>query len=224
MMHVIIVGCGRVGSALAGQFDQEGHSVAVIDRAPSAFRRLPESFGGTTVVGVGFDRDRLIEAGVERADAVGAVTSGDNTNILTARVAREAFGVERVVARIYDVKRARIYERMGVPTVATTAWTSDRFARTLFPSQDHAVWAPPQEGVVVLERPVHRSVAGRPIEELEGGGLGRIVALSRDGASILPTSGLAAQEGDVMWVAVASDGVADYDRATSAVTEPGVHA
>lgn len=223
-MHVIIVGCGRVGAALAGQFDQEGHSVAVLDRASSAFRRLPEDFGGTTVVGVGFDRERLVEAGVEHADAVGAVTSGDNTNILTARVAREAFGVERVVARIYDVKRARIYERMGIPTVATSAWTSDRFARTLFPRPDDAVWAPPQEGVVVLERPVHRSVAGRPIEELEGGGIGRIVALGRDGVSLVPGRGMAAQEGDVVWVAVAADTVADYDRATSAVTEQGVHA
>ncbi len=223
-MHVIIVGCGRVGAALAGQFDQEGHSVAVLDRASSAFRRLPEDFGGTTVVGVGFDRERLVEAGVEHADAVGAVTSGDNTNILTARVAREAFGVERVVARIYDVKRARIYERMGIPTVATSAWTSDRFARTLFPRPDDAVWAPPQEGVVVLERPVHRSVAGRPIEELEGGGIGRIVALGRDGVSLVPGRGMAAQEGDVVWVAVAADTVADYDRATSAATEQGVHA
>ena len=176
------------------------------------------------MVGVGFDRDRLTDAGVERADALGAVTSGDNTNILTARVAREAYGVERVVARIYDVKRAQIYERMGIPTVATSAWTSDRFVRTLFPRPDDAVWGPPQEGVVVLERPVHRSVAGRPIEELEGGGLGRLVALSRDGVSLLPERGLVAQEGDVVWVAVASDGVADYDRATSAVTERAVHA
>ncbi len=223
-MHVIIVGCGRVGSALARDLDADGESVAVLDRKADAFRRLPDDFRGQTIVGVGFDRDRLRAAGVEHADAVAAVTSGDNSNILTARVAREAFGVERVVARIYDTKRAAVYERLGVPTVAATGWTTDRVRRTLLPDPGEPVWTVPQPGVVVLERPVETWHAGRPLSDLEGGGLGRIVALGRSGSSALPADGTAAQEGDVVWVAVRSEDVDDYDRTVSAApVREGAH-
>ncbi len=120
-MHVIVVGCGRVGAGLAADLDTAGHSVVVVDRNPDAFRRLPDDFSGATAVGVGFDRDLLVDAGIERADAVAAVTSGDNSNIVVARVAHETFEVPRVVARIYDPARARIYQRLGVATVATLA-------------------------------------------------------------------------------------------------------
>jgi trk system potassium uptake protein TrkA len=223
-VHVIIVGCGRVGSALARDVSAAGHSVAVMDRRAEAFRRLPEGFAGRTVVGVGFDRERLRAAGVEDADAVAAVTSGDNTNILTARVAREAFGVDRVVARIYDTKRAAIYERLGVPTVAAVQWTTERVMRSLVPQPDAPVWTAPQPGVVVLERPVPNALAGRPLSELEGGGLGRLVALGRNGASVLADPAGAAQEGDVVWVAVPEASVGDYERAVTApATTPGGH-
>ncbi|HLF41756.1 MAG TPA: NAD-binding protein, partial [Acidimicrobiia bacterium] len=118
-MHVVVVGCGRVGSELAGTLEKDGHSVAVVDKNGAAFRRLPPGFGGRVVTGFGFDRDHLIEAGINEAGAVAAVTNGDNSNILTARIARENFGIERVVARIYDPRRAVIYQRLGIPTVAT---------------------------------------------------------------------------------------------------------
>ena len=119
-MHVVVVGCGRVGAGLARTLEESGHTVAVIDRRVRAFERLPEDFGGRTISGVGFDRDRLTEAGIEEAGALAAVTNGDNSNILVARVARETFGVERVVARIYDPRRAKIFERLGIPTIAPT--------------------------------------------------------------------------------------------------------
>ncbi|MSY76957.1 MAG: TrkA family potassium uptake protein, partial [Actinobacteria bacterium] len=112
-MHVVIVGCGRVGSALARDLIEGGHSVAIIDRKAEAFTRLGADFAGQTVIGIGFDREVLIAAGIERAEAVAAVTSGDNSNILVARVARENFGIERVVARIYDPQRAAVYQRLG---------------------------------------------------------------------------------------------------------------
>src|SRR5258708_4640414 len=133
MLHVVVVGCGRVGSELAGSLEKAGHTVAVVDKNPSAFRRLPSAFTGQRIVGFGFDRDHLIEAGIERADAVAAVTSGDNSNILTARIARENFGIDRVVARIYDPRRAAIYQRLGIPTVATVSWTTDQVMRRLLP-------------------------------------------------------------------------------------------
>ena len=222
-MHVIIVGCGRVGSALARDVTAGGHTAAVVDRKAEAFRRLPVDFTGQTVVGVGFDRDRLRAAGVEHADAVAAVTSGDNSNILTARVAREAFGVQRVVARIYDTKRAAVYERLGIPTVAATGWTTDRVLRTLLPTPGEPVWSVPQHGIVVLERPVPLSAAGRPLAELEGGGLARLVALGRNGVSVLADPEAAAQEGDIVWLAVPAGDVEDYERTVQAPLTEAVH-
>jgi len=115
------MGCGRVGSALAHTLDEAGHSVAVIDQETSSFRKLHSTFSGTTITGIGFDRDRLREAGIERAGAFAAVTSGDNSNILAARIAKETFQIGSVVARIYDPRRAEIYQRLGIATVATVA-------------------------------------------------------------------------------------------------------
>jgi len=125
-VHVVIVGCGRVGSTLALGLVGAGHTVAVVDRKPDAFVRLGDDFKGSKVAGIGFDRDVLEAAGIQQASAVAAVTNGDNSNILIARVAREKFGIENVVARIYDPKRAEIYERLGISTVATVKWTADR--------------------------------------------------------------------------------------------------
>src|SRR5215218_10521123 len=133
-VHFVIMGCGRVGSTLAHSLEGLGHDVAVVDQDETAFRRLGVSFEGRRVTGVGFDRDTLREAGIEQAHAFAAVSSGDNSNILAARVARETFGIENVVARIYDPGRAEIYQRLGIPTVATVRWTSDQMMRRLLPS------------------------------------------------------------------------------------------
>ena len=127
------MGCGRVGATLGAELDALGHSVAVVDQAAKAFRRLPADFGGRTVTGMGFDREVLEEAGIRGADAFAAVSSGDNSNILAARVARETFGVTNVVARIYDPRRAAVYQRLGIPTVATVTWTADQMMRRLLP-------------------------------------------------------------------------------------------
>ncbi|MFM7494973.1 MAG: potassium channel family protein, partial [Acidimicrobiaceae bacterium] len=123
-MHVVIVGCGRVGSTLALSLISSGYSVAVVDRKSDAFFRLRDNFAGQTITGIGFDRDVLELAGIKKASAVAAVTNGDNSNILVARVARESFGIENVVARISDPKRAEIYERLGISTIATVKWTA----------------------------------------------------------------------------------------------------
>src|SRR5438270_13475066 len=132
-MHVIVVGCGRVGSELAQGLERAGHSVAVVDKQAKAFKRLPDRFTGNQVVGFGFDRDHLEQAGIREASALAAVTSGDNSNILTARIARETYEIQNVVARIYDPRRAVIYQRLGIPTVATVAWPTDQALRKLFP-------------------------------------------------------------------------------------------
>ena len=137
------MGCGRVGSSLARQLGRAGHSVAVIDRDPAAFRRLGADFHGQQVTGMGFDRDVLLAARIMEAHAFAAVSSGDNSNIIAARVAREQFNVETVVARIYDAKRAQVYERLGIPTVATVPWTTDRLLRAIIPEGLISEWRDP---------------------------------------------------------------------------------
>ena len=142
-MHIVIMGCGRVGSSLARQLGRAGHSVAVIDRDPAAFRRLGADFHGQQVTGMGFDRDVMLAARIMEAHAFAAVSSGDNSNIIAARVAREQFNVEIVVARIYDAKRAQVYERLGIPTVATVPWTTDRLLRAIIPEGLISEWRDP---------------------------------------------------------------------------------
>jgi trk system potassium uptake protein TrkA len=202
-MHVVIVGCGRVGSGLSRIIEEKGHSVAILDKDPKAFRRLDDSFRGRKLVGVGFDRDRLDAAGIREADAVAAVTSGDNSNILTARVARETFGVGRVVARIKDPRRAVVYERLGIPTIASVQWTIDRVLRKLVPDPSGDDWTDPTANVVMVERAVAASWAGHPLAEIEIAGVARAVAVNRMGAAQLATDDLVTQDGDVVHLAVA---------------------
>lgn len=222
-MHVVVVGCGRVGSGLASTLVSQGHSVAVIDRRPQAFRRLPEDFAGDTIVGVGFDRDRLVEAGIERADALAAVTNGDNSNVLVARTAREFFGVERVVARIYDQRRAAIYERLGISTVATVGWAIERVLRRIEHDTDGVEWIDPSAKVCLVERVVPPGWAGHPLVGIEGDGVARVVALTRLGVAQLVSPALLAQEGDVAWIAVAGDQIDELDRRLATAPEGGQH-
>ena len=195
-MHIVIMGCGRVGSTLAANVERRGHTVAVIDQNADAFRRLGPEFGGQTVAGIGFDRDVLIEAGIERAEAFAAVSNGDNSNIISARLARETFGVARVAARIYDSKRAEVYERLGIPTVATVRWTADRILRHLVPEGHVELWRDPTSTVAIIEVAVHPGWVGRPLPLLEAATGTRVAYLVRFGAAILPTEVTVLQEGD----------------------------
>lgn len=222
-MHVVVVGCGRVGSGLAATLVSQGHTVSVVDRKPTAFRRLPEDFSGETFVGVGFDRNILIAAGIERADALAAVTNGDNSNILVARTAREFFGIERVVARIYDQRRAAIYERLGISTVATVGWAIERVLRRIEPDSDGVEWIDPSAKVCLVERMVPTAWAGQTLVGLEGDGVARIVALTRLGVAQIVSPALLAQEGDVVWVAVAGDRIDELDRRLATAPAQGGH-
>ena len=200
-MHVVVVGCGRVGSELAGVLELSGHSVAVVDKRASAFRRLPKQFAGQTVVGFGFDRDHLREAGIERADALAAVTSGDNSNILTARIARENFGIDRVVARIYDPRRALIYERLGIPTVATVSWTTDQVLRHIAPSGDAPHdWIDPTGKVSMASFVIPPLWCGAKLSGLNEAGAFWLTAVSRFGAAEIVGTDTIGQEGDVLHV------------------------
>jgi trk system potassium uptake protein TrkA len=201
-MHVIVVGCGRVGSGLALDLTRTGHTVAIIDKRPQAFRRLPEEWDGDRVVGFGFDRDALERAGVERASALAAVTSGDNSNILTARIAKETYEIPAVVARIYDPRRAEIYQRVGIPTVATVTWTANQVMRRLFPEVSAVEWSDPADRVRFVEHLLPAAWGGRRLLEFERPGEVRLVAVTRAGVAQLATPDLVGQEGDVLHLAV----------------------
>ncbi|WP_037571945.1 potassium channel family protein [Phaeacidiphilus oryzae] len=197
-MHIVIMGCGRVGSALARTLEKQGHSVAVVDQDPTAFRRLGSAFGGKRVTGVGFDQDTLREAGIEEAGAFAAVSSGDNSNIIAARVARETFGVENVAARIYDPRRAEVYQRLGIPTVATVKWTADQMLRRLLPSGAEPEWQDPSGKVQLAEVPVSAAWIGRRVNSLEQEANVRVAFLTRLGQGTLPGPDTVLQEGDLV--------------------------
>ncbi len=204
-MHIVVVGCGRVGSELATTLSAAGHEVVIVDKQEVAFRRLTEEFTGARVVGLGFDRDTLAAAGVGEAAALAAVTSGDNSNVLTARIAREYFHVPNVVARIYDPRRAVIYQRLGIPTVATVTWTVDQVVRRLVPDQPVTEWVDATGQVVLIERSLAPAWVGRSLDELEVPDASRLVSVTRGGSPRLARPGLIGQEGDVVHLAVRKD-------------------
>lgn len=203
-MHVVVVGCGRVGSTVARELSGQGNDVVVIDRSAASFARLGDDFVGRTMVGVGFDRDTLLAAGATPDSAVMAVTSGDNSNILIARVAREDLGVQRVVARIYDPRRAIIYERLGIPTVASVTWSAARAIRHVIPEHQPMEWLDPTARFALVESKVPAAAAGRRVDSIEGAQR-RVVLLTRLGEAAVPAPSLLLQEGDLLHLVVAGE-------------------
>ena len=210
-MHIVIMGCGRVGASLARALEHRGHSVAVIDIVQDAFRRLGPEFQGKTVKGVGFDRQVLQRAGIERADGFAAVSSGDNSNILAARVVRETFEVHNVVARIYDQGRAEVYERLGIPSVATVRWAADQVLRRLLPSGSEPQWRDPSGSVRLIEVHVNSSWVGTKVSAMEAAAHTRIPFPMRFGAGIVPVDSTVFQDGDLIYAAVTNEQVAEVE-------------
>jgi trk system potassium uptake protein len=217
-VHIVIMGCGRVGSTLAHILEDRDNSVAIIDRDPEAFRRLRSSFKGERVTGVGFDRAVLTQAGIERADAFAAVSSGDNSNIIAARVARETFGVERVAARIYDPRRAEVYERLGIPTVATVRWTADQMLRKLLPEGVEPLWRDPTGKIVLAEVAFSTAWIGEQVKAVEAATMARIAFIDRLGQAFVPEAGTVLQEGDAIHVVTVQS---ELDRIAAAFASRG---
>ena len=211
-MHVIVVGCGRLGSELAIELDRTGHSVAIIDKNRLAFQRyLPDRWSGRAVLGFGFDRDSLEQADVKSADAVAAVTGGDNSNIMTARIARETYEIANVVARIQDPRRAAIYQRLGIATVASVAWATDQVMRRLDPDARTVEWTDANGAASMIEVPLPDAWAGQRLTPLSSGDRFQLVAISRTGGARLAVSDAIGQEGDVLHVIVQRDSRAELD-------------
>ncbi|EYR63789.1 potassium transporter TrkA [Actinotalea ferrariae CF5-4] len=207
------MGCGRVGATLAQSLESRGHSVAVIDQNPEAFRRLDADFGGNRVTGLGFDRETLLQAGVEDAYAFAAVSDGDNSNILAARVARETFGIDNVVARIYDPHRAEIYQRLGIPTVATVRWTADQVLRRMLPMGATHEYRDASGRVVIAQTDVHPAWIGTPVPRIEHLVGARVAFLTRFGDAMLPSSETVFQEHDLLHVIATVEDVPRIERA-----------
>jgi len=211
-VHFVIMGAGRVGVTLAETLEEHGHSVGIIDQNPEAFRRLSPDFEGRRVTGLGFDRDALVQAGIEDARAFAAVSSGDNSNVIAARVARETFGVRNVVARIYDTRRAEIYQRLGITTVATVRWTADQVLRRMIPRGAESEYTDASGRVHLCEMDTHPDWVGRSVRELQRATLARVAFLTRFGEGHVPTPDELLQEGDVVHVLVTTERINDVQR------------
>lgn len=210
-MHIVIMGCGRVGSMLARGLEKRGHNIAVIDQNRDAFRRLGTEFSGRTVKGVGFDPEVLREAGINEAEGFAAVSSGDNSNILSARVVRETFEVHNVVARIYDPGRAEVYERLGIPTVATVRWTADQVMRRLLPTGTEPHWRDPSGSVRLAEMHVNPGWVGYRVDQIERRADTRVPFLFRIGRGMIPRGDTVFQDGDLLYVAVSNQRLGEVE-------------
>ncbi|MBC7263934.1 MAG: NAD-binding protein [Chloroflexi bacterium] len=203
-MKVIIIGCGRVGSTLARALDAEGHDVVVLEEDSAAFQRLGPKFRGRTVVGVVFDRDVLLNAGIENADAVAAVTASDNANAVVARIAQQIYHVPKVVARLSDPRRAELFRRLGLPTISPTTWGVERIAQILcYPHFDPVLSFGSGE-VNVIDVEATPALVGRTVNNITAPGETCVVAITRGGAAFIPTLGTVFQKGDLIHLAVLS--------------------
>lgn len=211
-MHVVIGGCGRVGSYLAYMLEREGHSVAVIDKDPEAFENLWDGFGGEKVKGIVFDSDALLDAGIERADAFVSVTSGDNSNIVSARLAKEHFRVPKVVTRIYDPRRAEIYRRLNIPTVASVAWAGHRMLSLISHAEldSEYQFGNGEVDLVRMELPAH--LAGRSAADINVPMEVQVICIMRGASARMAVPGTVFQEGDVLFIAVAKESQGKLER------------
>lgn len=211
-MHIVIGGCGRVGSFLAYRLEREGHSVAVIDKDPEAFENLWDGYTGKKVKGVVFDRDTLIEAGIERADAFVSVTSGDNSNIVSARLAKEHFRVPRVVTRIYDPRRAEIYRRLNIPTIASVAWAGNRMLSYISHADLDSDYQFGNGEVDLIRLDLPPQLVDRNAADINVPGEVQVVCVVRGASARLASAGTVFKEGDILFIAVARESQTKLER------------
>ncbi len=219
VMHVVIMGCGRVGSELTVQLGKVGHEVVIIDKRAEAFDRLPPGFNARTIVGMGFDRDVLEEAGIKEADAFIAVSNGDNSNIVSARVAREYYHVPKVIARIYDPKRAEIYERLNIPTVATTAWGVKQIMLMLSHAREEIKESLAGGDLFRMRVPVPHHLVGKPVDSLNVPGKILVAGVDRGGSGFIPVAGSTFQEEDVAQIILHKDALETLDEVLTPIGE-----
>ncbi len=201
-MRILIIGCGRLGAGLAKLLLLRGHSVTVIDKNPQAFERLGAGFKGKTIQGLAFDREVLLAAGIERADALAAVTDSDEANVVTARIARQFFRVPKVVAGLYEPARAEVYQRLGLQVIAPITWGVNRIADLLLQSEVNQMGTLGSADVDLVAVRVPHLLVGRPVRELTVQGEILVATITRGGRGFIPTLGTVFQENDELHLAV----------------------
>lgn len=206
-MHYVIMGCGRVGTHLAKGLIKRGHTVAVIDLKESAFQRLGADFTGEKIIGSGYDKETLKKARIHQAHGFAAVSNGDNSNIIAARVVRETFGLENVVARIYDHARAEVYERLGINTIASVRWTTEQMLHFLTPGRTQMVWQDNYGAVQLVEIAPHSSWVGLTILEIRKAIKAPIPFITRMGHGMVTDFEVVVQDGDLLYVALSTEQV-----------------
>lgn len=218
-MHTVIMGCGRVGAEMTIQLSKAGHSVAIIDKRKEAFDRLPPGFDARTIVGIGFDREILEEAGIKEADAFIAVSNGDNSNIVSARVAREHYHVPKVIARIYDPRRAEIYERLNIPTIATVKWAAKQVQYLLFHGRETMRDSLAGGSLLHLQVEIPDHLVGKKISSVTSDGEVEVIGVDRGGDGFIPKGDSTFQEKDVVHFIVHKDHVDQFDTLLEPVAE-----
>ncbi len=213
------MGCGRVGAALTVQLAKAGHTVSIIDKRKEAFDRLPPEFKAKTIVGLGFDRETLEEAGIKEAEGFIAVSNGDNSNIVSARIAREHYHVPKVVARIYDPRRADIYERLNIPTVASVRWAARQIQFLLFHGREELRESLAGGNLFLLRVEVPEHLVGKPVASVGRSGQVRVIGVDRGGSGFLPGKDSTFQQGDVMDVVVHKDAMEALDEVLQPLAE-----
>jgi trk system potassium uptake protein TrkA len=203
-MRITIIGCGRVGAGLARQLALDGHEVTAVDSDAAAFERLRPGFTGRTVAGTALDRGVLVQAGIEQADALAAVTGSDELNAVVARLAVDRFGVPRVVARMYDPRQADLYRRLGILTISPVAWGIGRLSELLALTDVGTLLTLGAGQVDLTQIAVPPALDGRRCGELEVAGEIDVVAITRGARTFLPDSELPLRAGDIAYVVVAA--------------------
>jgi trk system potassium uptake protein TrkA len=210
-VHFVIMGCGRVGAELTVQLAKAEHTVSIIDKRAEAFERLPPGFDANMIVGTGFDREILEQAGIKEADAFIAVSNGDNSNIVSARVAREHFHVNKVIARIYDPRRAEIYERLDIPTVATVRWAAKQIQYLLFHGREEMRETLAGGSLLHLQVEVPEHLVGTRVSGVEAEGAVEVIGVERGGSGFIPKDESTFQDGDVAHFVVQKDAMERFD-------------
>jgi trk system potassium uptake protein TrkA len=218
-MKAVIMGCGRVGILLTQELCKAGHEVSVIDKNAAAFDRLPPDFDAKQIVGLGFDRSVLEEAGILEADAFIAVSSGDNSNIVSARVAREHYHVKTVIARIYDPARADIYERLNIPTVATTRWGVKQIMLMLTHTREEIRESIAGGDLFRMRLAVPDRLVGKKVAELSRDGQILVAGVDRGGSGFIPVPDSTFQDGDVVHIILHKDALGLLDELMTPTAE-----
>jgi len=201
-MKIIVMGCGRVGSQVSLLLVAQGHEVTVIDHDTNALARLGKDFKGRVVQGLGFDRNVLIEAGVETAEGFISASSSDNANIVAARIARNIFRVPRVVARLYDPVRAEVYHRLGLTTISSTQWGAERIVEVITHTDLDVLQVFGDSGTTMVRIEVPSRLIGYRVGQMNIPGEVLVTAITREDHTFIPVTGTEFQEGDVLYLAV----------------------